>query len=83
MHISKSSLIIKNDLNECEGGIVMTKIMSVISWIVANYQKVIAALIGVLTAILTVLLIIPGSQGEEKIQSIISFLNSCLPLTPQ
>jgi hypothetical protein len=61
----------------------MDKILSIVTWMVTNYKKIVGALLGFLTAIMTLLALIPGDQGESKIQPVITFLNSLISSTPQ
>lgn len=52
----------------------MDKCLRIINWIISNHKKVVTILITVLTAILSILILIPGDQGEATIQSVIDFL---------
>lgn len=59
----------------------MEQIVSVIGFISLNYQAIIAAVIGILVALVAILsgmitisLMIPGPQPEKNLQGIVDFL---------
>lgn len=49
--------------------------MQAIQWIGENYQALLAIVVGLLSVVIAILLLIPGDQGESKIQSIINFFS--------
>lgn len=52
----------------------MERILKVIQWLKENYKKVSTILFLFFTALLYTLQLIPGSQGEAFVQSVINFL---------
>lgn len=52
----------------------MEKIMFVFSWIIANYEAVLAAVLSLLMAIIAIAMLIPGEQPEKSLQKIVDFL---------
>lgn len=52
----------------------MEKIMPALSWIIANYEAVLAALLSLLMAIIAIAMLIPGEQPEKTLQKIVDFL---------
>lgn len=48
--------------------------MNIINYILANYQMIISAIVGILTGLIAIALIIPGSQPEEALQKAVDFL---------
>ena len=49
--------------------------MEWLTWILANYQGLIAAVIAVLSALIALALIIPGDQPEATLQKWVDFLS--------
>lgn len=52
----------------------MEKIMTALSWIIANYEAILAALVSLLMAIIAIAMLIPGEQPEKTLQKIVDFL---------
>lgn len=52
----------------------MATLLAIISYISANYALIIAALVGVLTALIGLFMLIPGEQPEKFLQSVVDFL---------
>ena len=48
--------------------------MPALSWIIANYEAVLAALLSLLMAIIAIAMLIPGEQPEKSLQKIVDFL---------
>lgn len=48
--------------------------MEVITWILMNYQTVIASVVAVLGGIITVAMLIPGEQPEAALQKVVDFI---------
>ena len=53
--------------------------MEVFSWLFAHWLELLAGVVGLLAAILIILNLIPGDQGEGFIEKIKNFLNKFLP----
>lgn len=49
--------------------------MSVINYIVENYQALISGVLAVLTGLIAIFMIIPGPQPEKALQSIVDVLS--------
>lgn len=49
--------------------------MEWLTWILANYQPLLSATIGALSAMIALALIIPGEQPEKALQSAVDFLS--------
>ncbi len=49
--------------------------MEWLTWLLANYQALLSAVIGLLTAAIAVALLIPGEQPEKALQSAVDFLS--------
>lgn len=52
----------------------MTTFMNIVNFITTNYQAIIGALIGLVSAVIGVALLIPGNQPEQFLQSVLDFL---------
>lgn len=48
--------------------------MEWVTWLLTNYQALISGVIAVLTAVITLCLIIPGEQPEKTLQGWVDFL---------
>lgn len=48
--------------------------MSAVQFIVANYQAILSALVGVLSAVIGIAILIPGDQPEKALQGVVDFL---------
>lgn len=48
--------------------------MEVISFLIANWVNLIMGLVGVIAAVIVLLKMIPGEQGESKLESAKAFL---------
>ena len=48
--------------------------MDIIGWIVENWMAVVGALVGLLGAVLMILKLIPGEQGEAWIEKVMEWL---------
>lgn len=48
--------------------------MPALSWIIANYEAVLAAVLSLLMAIIAIAMLIPGEQPEKTLQKIVDFL---------
>ncbi len=53
----------------------MEKLLEIAKFIFDNYQAIITGIVGIFSAILAILLIIPGDQAEKKMQAIVDFLS--------
>ncbi len=49
--------------------------MSVINWILENYQVLISTTVAVLSAIIAVSLLIPGPQPEKTLQKLVDWID--------
>ena len=52
----------------------MDKVLEIGGWILANYQAVLSAVMGVLTALIALALLIPGDQPEGWFKAAADFL---------
>ena len=53
----------------------MTQIMTIVTWLMANYQNLITAIVAVLTATLALCTIIPGvNKHIDVLQKVVAFL---------
>jgi hypothetical protein len=52
----------------------MTTIIAIFQFCVANYAAIIAAISGLLSAIIVIALMIPGEQPEKALQAVVDFL---------
>lgn len=48
--------------------------MQYITWLLANYQALIAALVAAMTALIALFMIIPGDQPEKALQAAVDFI---------
>ena len=48
--------------------------MSIINWILENYQAVITSAVGILTAALAIALLIPGDVPDKQLQWLVDLL---------
>lgn len=53
----------------------METIVALAKFLVENWQEILAAVIGLLTAIIGVALLIPGPQPETTLQKVVDFLS--------
>ncbi len=53
----------------------MAQLLVYIQWIIANYQMLLAAIIGVLSSVIVIALLIPGPQPELFLQGVVDFLS--------
>lgn len=53
----------------------MEQVMSVVNWIIANYQPVISGVIALLSGVIAICLLIPGEQPEKALQGVVDFLS--------
>jgi hypothetical protein len=52
----------------------MDKVVSIFSFIVQNYQAMLAALVGLLSGVIGIALLIPGPEPETTLQKVVDFL---------
>ena len=48
--------------------------MEIISWIMANYQMILANSVLVLSALIAIFMVIPGEQPDKALQSALDFI---------
>jgi hypothetical protein len=48
--------------------------MSVINFIIQNYQAIISGVVGMLSGMIAICLLIPGDQPEKALQSVVDML---------
>lgn len=53
----------------------MDKVMAIFQWILANYQILLSALVGVCSSLIAVFMLIPGEQPEKFLQGAVDFLS--------
>ena len=53
----------------------MEAVLEFFKWLLANYAQVLAALNGVLAALIAFFLLIPSEQPEKFLQSVLDFLS--------
>lgn len=52
----------------------MAKFMEVVQWILANYQLIITAVVGVCSSLIVLFALIPGKQPEAFLQKVVDFI---------
>lgn len=52
----------------------MSVAIEVFKWIIANWQEVLIAVQGILTAIIALALIIPGEQPEKTLKKVVDLI---------
>lgn len=52
----------------------METLLSIVNWVLANYQAVISAVMAILTGVIAISLLIPGDQPEKTLQAIVDWL---------
>lgn len=52
----------------------MDAIYSVFAFIVAHFNEIITALVGLITALIGIFLIIPGDSPDKQLQAVVDFL---------
>lgn len=53
----------------------MESIISVLNWVMANYQVVLSALVGISSGLIAIFLLIPGEQPEKALQGFVDFIS--------
>lgn len=53
----------------------MNSVMTLVNFVIANFQPILTATIGALTGIIGISLLIPGDQPEKALQSIVDFIS--------
>ena len=53
----------------------MQTLASIFTWIVANYDIIIGAVVAILSGIIGIALLIPGEQPEKALQGVVDFLS--------
>lgn len=49
--------------------------MSVLNWIVENYQAVISIAVGLLSSVVAIALLVPGDEPEKSLQKVVDFIS--------
>lgn len=52
----------------------MDKVLEIGKWILANYQAIIASIVGLCMALIVIAQMIPGEQPEKFLQGVVDFL---------
>jgi len=54
----------------------MQNLLSIVQFVAANYQALIAAAVGILSGVIAICLLIPGDQPEKSLQKVVDILQS-------
>lgn len=49
--------------------------MSVINYVLANWQSILSAIVALLSGLIAISLLIPGDQPEKALQGVVDFLS--------
>ena len=53
----------------------METVMMIATWILANYQAILAGLVATLSGVMAIAMVIPGEEPEKTLQKILDFIS--------